>query len=72
MSQYYLLCFYSCLFEIYIQDINNKSVSDCNKIYRWVIILFFERMTSDTRRTGVKICLASSISKFACRLTLQS
>ena len=42
MSQYYLLCFYSCLFEIYIQDINNKSVSDCNKIYRWVIILFLK------------------------------
>ena len=58
MSQYSFLCFYSCLFEIYIHYNNTKSVFDCNKIYRWVIILFFERMTSDTRRTIVKICLA--------------
>lgn len=33
--------------------------------YTLGLSFFFERMTSDTRRTRVKICLASSISMFA-------
>ena len=61
------LCFiiYAKLMKLLTLDIINQSLTVI-KYNVGLSFFFFERMTSDTRRTRIKICLASSMSKIAC------